>query len=253
MAKKENILDVLKGGTSKTEKSNEFFPYAKNYARDIFTKVTNGNFCANFVAGDEENILARQKRFEREIANKLNYGHSAGKAGVYKPNKTEIVLSKLSAHRAACVKYYAMYQKALKAPKHLREYVFQNIGEWLHEHKDFSLNFETGFPVTFDIVEVFPKAWTKGWENEDLFGWQTDYQLDDLLPAAGLEIGRKVFVPFSRTEKIEGEIIGYSYFRKHRRNYGANYGEYVIWYDVKYGDSRYAHAEFKFNEISFAA
>lgn len=234
MDKKENILNVLSEGMRETT--------AK------MVQVKNGNLVARFPADMEQSIAALQKSMERKIANLQNYGDPRGKAAVWRENNTAKELSEMREHRQDCRTHWAMYLESIKAPRHLQKYVFENLKIWMKENDINSLNKN----FSFDSVAVMPEAWKRGYEQVDLFGWITEYQIADLLPAAGMEIGTKVLVPQSRYEKMEGTIIGYKYFREKTNRYSRErYGRYVIWYDVKYGYSRYEHAEYKLKEISF--
>ena len=250
--KKETILAVLENGARVDEETkSKYFPHISH--------VTNGNFSASYPAGTEKFIQKDQDRLDRIRANRQNYGCDSGKAGGSKPNKTEIVLAELSTRKYICPKLYAMYRKCIEAPRHLQNILFENLKYWLSaENKDFSLNFSTKYPITFDIISCLPKAWVNDWESVNLFGWDTKCQLEDLLPAAGLEIGSKVFVPWQgkKNELFEGKIIDYKYLGEkiHRGTFSDSHsGRKVIWYDVKVGENRWDHAVFKLSEIRFSA
>ena len=241
--KKEKILDVLESGTRTERNEKRYFP---NRTVKV-TEIVNGNFHALF---DEECDAAalqkKQDRIDRICANKLNYGDERGKSAVYRDNNTAKELAEMRNHPQDCRVHWAMYLEAIKAPKHLQKYVFENLKIWLKEHDINSLNKN----FSFDSVAVMPPAWKRGHESVDLFGWCTEYQLDDLKPAAGLEIGKKVIVPLTRSREAEGKIIGYKFLGEKVR-YNGHYGRIVLWYDVQYGNSRYEHAEWKLSAISF--
>lgn len=247
--KKENILSVLDSGTK------EIVYHGEEYD-DV--KVTTSNGVYQFPEDLRDSLLSLQKHYERIEKNLREYGHHQGKAGVCKPNKTEIVLAELSTRKYICPKLYAMYRKCIEAPLHLQSIVFENLKYWLSvENKDFSLDFSTKYSITFDIVSCLPKAWVNDWESVNLFGWDTKCQLEDLLPAAGLEIGAKVFVPWQGKNKglFVGKIIGYDYLgEKVYKTYGDNYshsGRKILWYNVQVGENRWNHALFRLSEISF--
>lgn len=246
--KKENILDVLDSGTTE-------IVYANKDYNDV--KVTTSTGVYQYPDDLRDSILSLQKKFDRILANKLNYGCESGKSGVFKPNKTEIVLADLMQHKCCCPKLWAMYQKCLQAPRNLQRIVFENLKYWLSaEMKDFSLNFSTKYPVTFDIISCIPPAWIKNWEQEDLHGWDTQSQIEDLIPASGLEIGARVCVPWQGKKfgLFEGKIVGYKYLGEKVSGHGGNYsytGRKILWYDVQVGENRWNHAPFRLKDISF--
>lgn len=243
MAKKEKILDVIENGTCTTREVQRYFPERT----ETETEVVNGSFRAVFSESfDIKDLQKKQDRIDRFMNNTLTYGDSRGKCGVWRDNNTAKELADMSKSMQDCRTHWAMYLEAIKAPKHLQKHVFENLKIWLKEHDINSLNKN----FSFDSVAIMPPAWKKGYESVDLFGWCTEYQLDDLMPAAGLEIGKKVIVPLTRREKIEGEIIGYA-FRGEKVGYDKRYGRIILWYDVKYGASKYDHAEWKLKDISF--
>ena len=248
--KKETILAVLENGARVDEETkSKYFPF--------ITHATNGTFSASYPTGTEKFIQKDQERLDRIRANRQNYGCDSGKAGVSKPNKTEIVLADLMQHKCHCPKLWAMYQKCLQAPRNLQKIVFENLKYWLSaENKDFSLNFSTKYPVTFDIISCLPPAWIKNWEQEDLHGWDTQSQIEDLIPASGLEIGARVCVPWQGKKGglFEGKIVGYKYLGEKVSGHGGNYsytGRKILWYDVQVGENRWNHAPFRLKEISF--
>lgn len=246
--KKENILDVLDSGTME-------IVYANKDYNDV--KVTTSTGVYQYPDDLRDSILSLQKKFDRIRANRQNYGCDSGKAGVSKPNKTEIVLADLMQHKCCCPKLWAMYQKCLQAPRNLQKIVFENLKYWLSaEMKDFSLNFSTKYPVTFDIISCLPPAWIKNWEQEDLHGWDTQSQIEDLIPASGLEIGARVCVPWQGKKfgLFEGKIVGYKYLGEKVSGHGGNYsytGRKILWYDVQVGENRWNHAPFRLKDISF--
>lgn len=247
--KKETILSVLDSGTK------EIVYHGKEYDE---IKVTTSNGVYQFPEDLRDSLLSSQKHYERIEKNLREYGHYQGKAGVCKPNKTEIVLAELSTRKYICPKLYAMYRKCIEAPRHLQNILFDNLKHWLSaENKDFSLNFSTKYPITFDIISCLPKAWVNDWESVNLFGWDTKCQLEDLTPAAGLEIGAKVCVPWQGKKNglFEGKIIGYAYLGERVcHGYGNSLqhsGRKVLWYDVQVGDNKWNHAPFRLKEISF--
>lgn len=237
--KKQTILDVLESGI--VEKVSVSYAWGKTPCK----KVTND--FGTYVFSDKEAIVKKERSISRKIANQLNFGDERGKIGIWRENSTAKKLAELQGDFQDCRRHYKMFLEAMKAPKNLRKYVYENIREWMKEHDVNSLNKN----IPFDIAEILPPAWRKGFENEDLFGFQTEFQLDDLLPAAGFEIGKEVVARYDGDWRV-GKIVGYKYFgEKFSSLYRKRYGRYVIWYDVQFGENRWNHADFKLKELSF--
>lgn len=232
MKKKENILAVLNNGTEKKD-------------REIVV-VTNGNFRADFPDTYETKWFAeKQKKYDRKVKNVCEYGNEKGLSYFRRENETSKKLAKLIEHPEDCRRYFRLYKIALLAPYKLQPFVFENAVVFLKENGErFSAECD------FYLAAIIPPKYIEGWEfvNTHDFGWE--YAVEDLTPVDIYKIGTEVQAKGNKD--ICGKIVGYAYFREHRRYYSANKGKYVVYYDVKYGASRYEHAEYKFDEIRLA-
>ena len=124
---------------------------------------------------------------------------------------------------------------------HIAKYVYENLLSQLRRDKMQGISKD----IAFDTIERMPLAFRKGWENVDLIGWDGRSVAEDLEPASGYDIGKKVFVRTGRGEQTPGEIIGYSYHQ------GKN-GLYHIKYNVKTYSWDVFGIPYKMDEIHFS-
>lgn len=249
MAKQETILDVLESGTS------EKVLITTDYGKEEVIRNTNRHGKYEYPEGMEikEELLKRQKKLARREKEVHECGNG-GYAAMRRLSDTQTILAELQKDKEESQIYHAIYMQTLQAPSHLRRYVFENLVEWLKDHGKVMKH-----ECNFYVASILPAAWIKGWEDVDLFGWRTDMQLDDLLPAAGFEIGNEVTCTIGRDDVRVGRIIDYKYEQRniHRRRtfYGnietTHSGYYILVYDVQYGESRYDHSTFRQNELAF--
>ena len=249
--RKETIADVLKSGTNETFTITNQCNVKENVIRST-------NRCGKYEypAGWEEELLKRERKFSRREKEVREYG-AGGKKFFNRIPKTQEILAKLQDSKEECRIYHALYQQSLQAPRHLQEYVFHNLTEWMKIH---GCKFHAG--CSWFAAAILPPAWKEGWEKVDLFGWDTEYQLHDLLPAAGVEIGTEVMIRHKYYDPIDGHIVGYKYKYEQekkslrRGSYGflveEMAGRYILVYDVKYGEKNYEHCTFRLDELSVA-
>ena len=211
--------------------------------------IANGKYEFPNELADE--LISRQKSIMRRVTNAINYGDEGGSTSMKRQrNSTQDELPTLQKKTDEARLLYACFMACEDAPVHLRKYLFENMKIWLCKH---------GRSITTKCshwtASILPAVWTQGWENENIHRWDTEAQLQKLLPASGLEIGTKVLVPAYGKELIEGTIIGYTYqideeIRLPYNRYGRS-GRYAIHYDVKYGAASYSHSPFKMKAIKF--
>lgn len=247
--RKETIADVLKSGTNKAFTITNQCNVKENVIRST-------NRCGKYEypAGWEEELLKRERKFSRREKEVREYG-AGGKKFFNRIPKTQEILAKLRGSKEECRIYHALYQQSLQAPRHLQEYVFHNLTEWMKIH---GCKLHAG--CSWFAAAILPPAWKEGWEKVDLFGWKTHEQLDDLLPAAGFEIGTEVVTRDRYYDPIDGHIVGYKYEQEEkslrRGIYGFSVeemaGRYILVYDVKYGEKNYEHCTFRLDELSVA-
>lgn len=227
MKKKESIIDVLKNGTSRTEKS--------------LTEIVNGNFSCVFPKGEDVKIFADSlKKFDRKVKNVCEYGDPKGLTAFRKENETAQKLAALIEHPEDCRRYFRLYMISLLAPTKLQKYVFENAKvHMVRDGERFSIDCD------FYTAAILPQKYIAGWENVDVHDFAWEYAIEDLTPIDIYKIGAEVYI---KGLDCTGKIIGYKYSRE-RFGYYSNKGKYVVWYDVQYGASRYDHAEYKLSEI----
>lgn len=232
MKKKESILDVLKNGTQEKDRNT--------------IVVKNGNFRADFADGHDVKWFAEKlKKFDRKVKNVCEYGCEKGLSELRKQNDTAIKLAELIKHPEDCARYFRLYKIATHAPHELQPYVFENAKEFMRENGE-----KFSAECDFYLAAIIPPKYIQNWERVNTHDFGLEYAVEDLTPVDLFKVGTEVQVKGNR--EISGKIVGYAYFREHRRFYSPNRGKYVVWYDVKYGASRYEHAEFKFSEIRLA-
>lgn len=232
MKKKESILDVLKNGTQEKDRNT--------------IVVKNGNFSCVFPEGEDVKIFADSlKKFDRKVKNVCEYGCEKGLSELRKQNDTAIKLAELIKHPEDCARYFRLYKIATHAPHELQPYVFENAKEFMRENGE-----KFSAECDFYLAAIIPPKYIQNWEHVNTHDFGLEYAVEDLTPVDLFKVGTEVQVKGNR--EIQGKIVGYAYFREHRRFYSPNRGKYVVWYDVKYGASRYDHAEYKFSEIRLA-
>ena len=224
--KKESIIDVLKNGRPNFECE---YPKVDWTPKDFEDK---------------------QKKFDRKVRNVCEYGNVKGRAAVYnQPNETAKKLAELLKSPQDCRRYYAMYMEAQKAPHELQRYVFYNLHECV---LDDDVNF-LNKNCDFYLASILPPKYIKGWENETLFGYKAEYQVEDLTPCDWLKIGTKVVIKSSRRE---GTIVAYKPLQKLHVHYTwyntritARSGKYFAGYVVQYGSNSWQKEDCLFNDI----
>lgn len=230
--RKENILKVLENGIKEKDK--------------YFTTVRSGNFECKFWSDTDPSFFSKRlAKIDREYAKKI--------AIPTKENSTAKTLANVIKSPQDCRRYFRIAFEAMKAPKNLQKYVFANLIEKCKKEDVYFLNSTCDF-YTACIV---PNYYKKGWENETIFGYECEYEIEDLIPANDCKIGTTVSFKIG-TEKVVGEIVGYKYeksMRKFTRNwYGSRmefrYGEYALFYTVKYGNNKYDCVDLKRGEFS---
>lgn len=241
MKKKESIIDVLKNGTSRTEKS--------------MTEIVNGNFSCIFPKGEDVKIFADSlKKFDRKVKNVCEYGEEKGRAAVInQPNSTAENLAKLLKSPQDCRRYYAMYMEAKKAPPKLQPIVFYNLKVLCKEDDVRFVNLS----CSFYLASILPPKYIKGWENEYLFGYDYECQVEDLTPTCGLEIGKTVWAKH-RGEMMQGTIVGHEFLPEkigwvsHSYSPATPYrhGRKVLHYKVQFS-SKYDTESYKVGQLSF--
>lgn len=230
--KKETITDVLKSGTSQT------FTFINPRNETI---IHNTNRCGKYQypkKWDVDELLKRERALARREKEVREYG-AGGRKFFNRLPKTQEILAKLQDNKEECRIYHAIYQLSLQAPKHLQEYVFNNIIEWMKDHGTAPQQ-----ECTWYAAAIIPPAWKEGWEGVNFFGWDIKYQIEDLLPAAGFDIGAEVMTKGRYYDQLAGHIIGYEYIKKRNR--------YILVYDVKYGEKSYEHSPFRIDELAIA-
>ena len=232
--KKETITDVLQSGTSK--KDSILTPWgSKEEVLKNANKYGKYQYPQNW---DVDELLKRERALARREKEVREYG-AGGRKFFNRVPKTQEILAKLQDNKEECRIYHALYQKSLQAPRHLQEYVFHNLTEWMKDHGT-TLQHE----CTWYAAAILPPAWKEGWEGVNLSGRDIKIQIEDLLPAAGFEIGTEVMTKHRYYDPLDGYIIGYKYVKKRNR--------YVLVYDVKYGEKSYEHCTFRLDELSVA-
>lgn len=226
--KKQNILDILSEGLREETTMTNSWGF-----KESGTKVTNS--FGEYFFKDETEISRREKSVRRKETNRLSYGDERGRSAVFRDNQTAKELSAFC--KKDCSVYYALYLESLKAERKIQEYVFKNGIIWMKKH---GVNLSE---MSFFTASVLPPAWTRGFENAEIFSFDGIYQAEDLTPAIGFEIGQKVLARYGR-EKSVGTIVGYTFLRE-----GKYSGKYVIHYDVRFS-SKWDHAYFKLKELS---
>lgn len=232
MKRKESILDVLKNGTHEKDEYN--------------IVVKNGNFRAVFPNTCEVKWFADSlKKFDKKVRNRCEYGDEKGSAAFRKENETSKKLAELIKHPEDCRRYFRLYKISLNAPHELQPYVFENAKVFMkNDGEKFSVDCD------FYLAGIIPPKYIAGCENVNThdFGWE--YAVEDLTPVDVYKIGTEVQIKGKR--KLSGKIVGYKFFREERHLHIPNSGKFVVWYDVRFGASRYDHAEYKFEEILLA-
>lgn len=246
MAKKEeNILDYLNSGTSEVCKNPSGDSWSPMALSDNLVTVKVGNTEYQFPQsytdkkGDEQDfkkeLLRRWNAETRQMNHIQQWGTYTGQSKIGADGTTERKFEKallyLSQHRKEGAIYYAIFREASKAPRYLQEYVYENCKDWMKKENVYSLNEN----IPFDVAERMPKAFTKGWENEDLYGFKTEFQLDDLVPLDYLKIGTAVK---AERREDEGIIVDYHWVKS---PYG---GPYVIAYEVEFRHNRWDHKDY---------
>ena len=189
MAKKENLVKVLQAGKVKVQK-------------DVFTdgidlvKVTTATGSYQFPSEGKNGwneIEASMKSFDRQMANRLNYGTRNGRADLWKDNTTGKQLGLLAGRPEYISTAWRAWQMAQKAPKKLQRYVYHNLIVWANrEHADaahFMLKEIDAY--TFDVL---PAAWRKHLDMPvpELENTSVDFQLEDLAPSSMYQIGQEI-------------------------------------------------------------
>ena len=223
--------------------------------KTIIDEIAKANGKYEFPDNFADELLCRQRSIQRRLSNTLNCGNEGGFAAIKRQrNSTQDELAALQQKTDEARLLYACFMACEHAPAHLRKFIFENLKIWMNEHGR-----KVSTKYSYWTASILPAVWTKGWENEDLCGWDTELQLDDLLPASGLEIGAKVLVPAYGRDFIEGTIVGYTYLQNEHRQRSYPYdrfirsGRFVIHYDVKYGPASYSHSPFPMKAIKFKA
>lgn len=235
MKKKESIIDVLKNGTSRTEKS--------------LTEIVNGNFSCVFPKGEDVKIFADSlKKFDRKVKNVCEYGCEKGFSELRKQNDTAIKLAELIKHPEDCVRYFRLYKIATHAPHELQPYVFENAKEFMRENGE-----KFSAECDFYLAAIIPPKYIQNWEyvNTHDFGWE--YAVEDLTPVDLFKVGTKVVIKSSRKEGI---IVAYKPLQKLHVHYTwyntritARSGKYFAGYVVQYGSNSWQKEDCLFNDI----
>ena len=240
MAKKEeNILDYLNKG------KEEILSFTRKDEELHEVCVKNGDCQYNFpktytdkngVERDYKELLLKRWNSESRQMNHIQqWGTYSGIPKIGADGTTERKFEKallyLSQHRKEGAIYYAIFREASKAPRYLQEYVYENCKDWMKNENVYSLNEN----IPFDVAERMPKAFTKGWENQDLYGFKTEFQLDDLVPLDYLKIGTAVK---AERREDEGIIVDYHWVRS------PHGGPYVIAYEVEFRHNRWDHKDY---------
>lgn len=252
MAKRqENILDYLDKGTSEDITVKDDWNHETECVR-----VKVGDFEYTYPKydvdkyGDKHDFRPElKKRWDAENRREshfnawgCNYSHPSRVNDDYLGGLTfGQNLKYLSENRQIASQYYAVYKEACKAPTEIQQYVYNNLLVQLRKDKLITATED----IKFDTIERMPLAFRKGWEKVDLQGWDGRMVAEDLMPASGYEIGRKVFVQTGRDDRTSGEIIDYSYHR------GKN-GLYHIMYNVKTYSWSNIGTPYKMSEIHFS-
>lgn len=250
MAKKENILDYLDKGTS------EDITVKDGWDNDVeCVRVKVGNFEYTYPKYDVDKYGEKhdfrpelKKRWDAENRREshyqnrgCNYSHPSRVNDIYLGGLEFAQKMKyLADNRQVAPLYFAVYCEACKAPTRIQPFVYENLLQNLRKDKVKGIT-ET---ICFDVVERMPPAFRKGWENVDLHGFTASAVAEDLLPAAGYEIGKKCYVKHSVYDVSEGVITGYDY--EMRKN-----GFYGIKYVVKTVHDYCFSYSYKLNEIHF--
>lgn len=241
MKKKESIVDVLNNGTSRTEKS--------------LTEIVNGNFSCVFPENEDVKIFSDSlKKFDRKVKNVCEYGDEKGRAAVNnQPNETAKKLAELLKSPQDCRRYYAMYMEARKAPSKLQPIVFDNLHTMC---KKDDVNFVNRW-CSFYLASILPPKYIKGWEIENLFGYNAESQVEDLTPTCGLEIGKTVWAKHNG-EMMQGTIVEYVFLPEkigwvsHAFSPATPYrhGRKVLQYKVQFS-SKWDTDSYKVSQLSF--
>lgn len=230
---KENIVKVLQAGKVKVQK-------------DVFTggidlvKVTTATGAYQFPSEGKNGwneIEASMKSFDRQMANRLNYGTRNGRADLWKDNTTGKQLGLLAGRPEYISTAWRAWQMAQKAPKKLQRYVYHNLIVWANrEHADaahFMLKEIDAY--TFDVL---PAAWRKHLDLPvpELENTSVDFQLEDLAPSSMYQIGQEIAHEqrgYSK-KRVRAIVVGYDYVHRYSlRGCDSAINPYVLEYRCK--------------------
>lgn len=233
---KENIVKTLQAGKVKVNK--DAFSDGIDLVK-VKTATGSYQFPTEGKSGWNE-IENSMKSFDRQMANRLNYGTHNGRADLWKDNTTGKQLGLLADRPDYISTAWRAWQMALKAPKKLQQYVYHNLIVWANrEHADaahFMLK-----EIDAYTFSVLPEAWRKHMDLPvpELENTSVDLQLEDLAPSnmyqIGQEIAHEMCVYIKKSKKrVRAIVVGYDYVHRYSlRGCDSAINPYVLEYRCK--------------------
>lgn len=163
--KKENIGKLLKQEVEKGhyEVTQPAFPAKRGGSESpevIQVKTATGPYSFPNDKDIWKGIESSQKSYDREASNRLNYGDSRGRAGVWRDNRTALDLAVLRGRPDYLRCCYLAWTMAQNAPAKLQPYVYHNLlvrANVRHSNAE-----EFLLPdIQAYTFEVLPVAWRK--------------------------------------------------------------------------------------------